>query len=89
MPTPGGDPQFNLTEREDSQLAALDLLARIGYKILTREEALALRGAPAHQRDHPPGEDPRLQPAEYPARDSGSGRCPPRARTSARERAGL
>jgi type I restriction enzyme R subunit len=44
MPTPGGDPQFNLTEREDSQLAALDLLARIGYKILTREEALALRG---------------------------------------------
>jgi type I restriction enzyme R subunit len=43
---PGGDEAlaFHLTEKEESQLPAVALLCRLGYKYLTRPEALALRG---------------------------------------------
>ncbi|MBC8135870.1 MAG: HsdR family type I site-specific deoxyribonuclease [Fibrella sp.] len=41
------EPQSTMSEREESQLPALDMLARLGYQVLTREQAIALRGGKA------------------------------------------
>lgn len=43
-PQPDDAPTLSLSERADVQLPALDMLARLGFQILSREEALALRG---------------------------------------------
>jgi type I restriction enzyme R subunit len=48
MSLPAAEPElgldFELTEREQSQLPAVALLSKLGYQYLTRDEALALRG---------------------------------------------
>lgn len=41
---PANEVYFDGRERGESQLPAIDLLARMGYKYLPRDEALALRG---------------------------------------------
>lgn len=43
-PSPNDNIGFAGTEREQSQLPAVAMLVRMGYRYLTREEALALRG---------------------------------------------